>query len=160
MSSSAHTRPWQIFEVVVGSPMLLAAALHALLPLPIGGAQHAALRVGAGAALLVGGALLVGATRRQMRALHQPTDPGQPTTRLVTGGVFAWSRNPLYLGGFAALAGLALALGAAWGLIMLLPALAAAHALLIRPEERYLEATFGAEYRAYAARVRRWVGRG
>lgn len=32
------------------------------------------------------------------------------------------------------------------------------HALLTIPEERYLAATFGAAYQAYAAAVPRWVG--
>jgi protein-S-isoprenylcysteine O-methyltransferase Ste14 len=33
------------------------------------------------------------------------------------------------------------------------------HVVLIAPEERYLKNKFGEEYLAYAASVRRWLGR-
>ncbi len=78
---------------------------------------------------------------------------------LVTTGVFAISRNPLYFGGVCILVGIALALSLLWVLVLLLPALVACHYVLIAPEERYLAAKFGEEYRLYAASVHRWIGR-
>ena len=55
--------------------------------------------------------------------------------------------------------GVALAFNLPWILVLLLPALVACHYILIAPEERYLAAKFGQEYRAYLASVPRWLGR-
>jgi protein-S-isoprenylcysteine O-methyltransferase Ste14 len=112
-----------------------------------------------GAALIILGAVLVVIARREFAQHSQPTDPGQPTSKLVTTGVFSVSRNPLYLGGVCILAGIALAFNLPWVLVLLLPALIACHYVLIAPEEKYLAARFGEEYRRYAASVHRWIGR-
>jgi protein-S-isoprenylcysteine O-methyltransferase Ste14 len=112
-----------------------------------------------GAALIILGAVLVVLARREFAQHSQPTDPGQPTSKLVTTGVFSVSRNPLYLGGVCILAGIALAFNLPWVLVLLLPALIACHYVLIAPEEKYLAARFGEEYRRYAASVHRWIGR-
>ena len=113
----------------------------------------------AGLALIGAGGVLVTLARREFLQSGQPTDPGQPTTRVVTSGVFSVSRNPLYLGGVCVLVGIALAVDLPWVFVCLLPALVACHHILIAPEERYLAAKFGDEYLAYTASVRRWLGR-
>lgn len=156
----AHTRWWQTFEVVVGIPFLVAMALHLVLPVSFGGDLFTLVRVLAGWVLVGVGILVAVSARREFRHFQQPTDPDQPTSKLITSGVFAHSRNPLYLGGVCLLAGLALALNLVWGLILLLPSLVACHFMLILPEEQYLAATFGDDYRSYAATVRRWIGLG
>jgi protein-S-isoprenylcysteine O-methyltransferase Ste14 len=74
-------------------------------------------------------------------------------------GVFAISRNPLYLGSVILLLGIALTLNLLWAMMMLLPSLILCHYILIIPEEKYLEAKFGDEYREYMATVHRWLGR-
>jgi protein-S-isoprenylcysteine O-methyltransferase Ste14 len=73
--------------------------------------------------------------------------------------VFSVSRNPIYLGAGCFLVGVALAVNLPWALVLLLPSLVACHYVLIAPEERYLVAKFGEEYRVYAATVHRWIGR-
>ncbi|HEY6610157.1 MAG TPA: isoprenylcysteine carboxylmethyltransferase family protein, partial [Pseudomonas sp.] len=79
------------------------------------------------------------------------------TTRLVTHGVFARTRNPIYLGDALILFALALGLGN-WLNFLLLPLFVAfIGRFQIAPEERALERRFGNEFRAYCARVRRWV---
>lgn len=155
----AHQRWWQIFEVVFGIPLLIAIALHLAVPfsLPLGFLTP--VRIPIGVALIVAGATLVARARRELAQHGQPTDPGRPTSRIVTTGPFSISRNPLYLGGVCVLAGVAVALDVPWMLVMLIPALVACHFVLITPEERYLAATFGEEYDRYAASVRRWIGR-
>src|SRR5690625_1657021 len=158
-SHAAHTHWWQTFEAIFGIPFLLAIVLHLVLPISVGDAVFAPVRFLAGSGLIIGGALVVVATRRQFKLHRQPTDPGQPTSKLITNGVFARSRNPLYLGGICVFTGLAFVLNLVWGFIMLLPALVVAHFVLILPEERYLAIRFGEEYRTYTATVCRWIGR-
>lgn len=76
---------------------------------------------------------------------------------LATQGIYAYTRNPMYLGAVVAFAGLALALRSPW-LMLLVPLLGYGLVrLAIRPEEAYLERRFGASYRDYKARVRRWI---
>jgi protein-S-isoprenylcysteine O-methyltransferase Ste14 len=156
---AAHTQRWQIAEVVFGVPFLVAIALQLAIPLSLHrGFLTPVARLG-GAALIVAGVAFVLLARRELGQQVQPTDPGLPTTRLVTTGVFSISRNPLYLGAVCLLAGIALAVDLPWVLVLLLPALVACHYILIAPEERYLAARFGEEYREYAASVHRWIGR-
>lgn len=83
--------------------------------------------------------------------------PNRPASRLVSSGPYRFSRNPMYVGLTALYAGLALTLDVAWPLVLLPLALVALQRLVIRREERYLSAAFGAEYDAYCARVRRWL---
>jgi protein-S-isoprenylcysteine O-methyltransferase Ste14 len=155
----AHRRWWQTFEVVFGIPFLAAIALQLALPLslPLGSLTPAI--IPGGAALIIIGVVLVVLARRQFAQHGQPTDPGRPTSQIVTTGVFSVSRNPLYLGGICILVGIALALNLPWVLVLLLPALVGCHYVLVAPEERYLAAKFGEQYRTYAASVHRWIGR-
>lgn len=156
---SAHQSRWEISEVVFGVPFLAAIALQFLVPLSLpGGLLRFALIIGGIILITVGVAFIVLA-RREFAARGQPTDPGHPTTRVVTTGVFSISRNPIYLGAACFLVGLALVVNLPWVLILLLPSIVACHIVLIAPEERYLEAKFGEEYRAYTTKVHRWIGR-
>jgi protein-S-isoprenylcysteine O-methyltransferase Ste14 len=83
--------------------------------------------------------------------------PFRPATAMVASGPYRFSRNPMYVGLTLLYVGLSLLTAMAWPLVMLPLALVALTALVIRREERYLEAAFGAEYAAYRARVRRWL---
>ena len=158
-TNAAHTRWWQIFEVIFGIPFLMAIALHLTFPLPLPGWFLAPIILPSGVALIVVGAALVILARRAFARQGQPTDPGRPTSTIVRTGVFAFSRNPLYLGGVCILLGLAFVFKLLWLFVLLLPALVACHYVLIVPEERYLAAKFGEEYGTYAASVQRWLGR-
>lgn len=75
--------------------------------------------------------------------------------RLATGGPYARLRHPLYVGNAGVCAGLIVAAWAGWPTFPFLFAAAflVQYALFIRREERFLAETFGAEWRAYAARV-------
>lgn len=158
-TDSAHQRPWVIAEVVFGAPFLLGTGLGLICPLP-------ALPASLSPALIAAGILSAGAGigfillgRRELRRFRQPTDPGLPTSQLVKTGVFAISRNPLYLGAALLFLGLALGLYLPWTLLTLGLAVVICQVVLILPEERYLAAKFGTEYTDYTAAVRRWLGR-
>ena len=80
-----------------------------------------------------------------------------PTTTIVASGPYRFTRNPIHLGMFLVLTGLAIAFDNLWLLIMLLPfALVIRYGVVAR-EEAYLERTFGDVYRGYRSRVRRWL---
>jgi protein-S-isoprenylcysteine O-methyltransferase Ste14 len=76
---------------------------------------------------------------------------------LVTTGPFALMRNPLYLGNIALWVGFALTARLPWMVPVVIMMLGFEYHAIVRWEERLLEARRGDEYRAYAARVPRWV---
>lgn len=126
--------------------------------LPFGDFAFALQRPLAALVALAGLGLMAAAAWTLLRA-RTTVNPLRPerTTRLVTHGVFARTRNPIYLGDALLLFALALGLGN-WLNFLLLPLFVAFIARFqIAPEERALERRFGAEFRAYCARVRRWV---
>jgi protein-S-isoprenylcysteine O-methyltransferase Ste14 len=90
------------------------------------------------------------------RTTANPLRPEQ-ATRLVTGGIYRYSRNPMYLALLLALAAWGLWLGNAWSLLVLPAFVLAINRLQIEPEERALMALFGEEYLAYQRTVRRWL---
>lgn len=108
---------------------------------------------------MITGAGCIVLAHRELARFSQPTDPGQPTGKVVNTGVYAISRNPLYLGSVSIFLGLALALNLLWAAVMLLLSIILCLYVLIIPEERYLAAKFGNEYQDYAASVHRWLGR-
>ena len=80
-----------------------------------------------------------------------------PTTTIVETGPYRFTRNPIYLGMFLGLVGLAIAFDNLWLLATLVPfALVIRYGVVAR-EEAYLERKFGDAYRQYRARVRRWL---
>lgn len=76
---------------------------------------------------------------------------------LVMTGPFAWVRHPIYVGFGLFGVAMALAYGHPRNLILAVPVYAFGTWLRIREEERLLRDAFGAEYDAYAARVRRFL---
>lgn len=156
---SAHKSRWEIAEVVFGIPFLLSIALHFIIPVSVPQGILRQILIPVGIGLIIIGIALVVVARREFAHFQQPTDPGHPTTQVVKTGVFAISRNPLYLGSVFALLGIALAMNVFWALVMLLLSIILCHYVLIIPEEQYLAAKFGDEYKEYAASVHRWLGR-
>jgi protein-S-isoprenylcysteine O-methyltransferase Ste14 len=92
----------------------------------------------------------------QARTTANPLRPEQ-ATRLVTGGIYRYSRNPMYLALLLALAAWGLWLGNTWSLLVLPAFVLAINRLQIEPEERALAALFGEQYLAYQRKVRRWL---
>ena len=77
---------------------------------------------------------------------------------LITYGPFALSRNPMFFSGCILMLGWAIFYGSAAILAFAVIAWSLSNWLKVPQEERGLEARFGEEYRAYLARVPRWVG--
>ena len=77
-------------------------------------------------------------------------------TELVTGGVFRYSRNPIFLGMLTTMVGLFLALPNALTFAALLLAIVVLQ-IQVRLEEVYLRKVHGEAYLDYEKRVGRWV---
>jgi protein-S-isoprenylcysteine O-methyltransferase Ste14 len=77
--------------------------------------------------------------------------------KLVTGGVFAHCRNPLYLGNVIILTGVGLASNSLLFLGAALPFFVFAYLAIVMAEENYLRERFRSEYDAYCARVPRFI---
>jgi len=111
----------------------------------------------AGGPVIASSLLLVATAFRLFRRARSPVPTYRTPTTLVTNGVYAISRNPIYLSMLLLMIGLAVTLDNVW-----LLALAAVFQQIIRwgviaREEPYLEAKFGEEYRAFKQRTRRWI---
>jgi protein-S-isoprenylcysteine O-methyltransferase Ste14 len=110
--------------------------------------------------VLIGAAgwlLLDGAAMRSFGRVKTSMIPFKPSTALVTDGPYRFTRNPMYVGMAFLYVALAFALGLLWPLAVLPLVLLAVDRLVIAREEPYLERRFGEDYRAYRARVRRWL---
>jgi protein-S-isoprenylcysteine O-methyltransferase Ste14 len=83
--------------------------------------------------------------------------PVKPASRLVTSGIYRRTRNPMYLGMALLYAGIAILFDSLLALLLLIAVIAIIRSYVISREEAYLERTFGDEYLAYKARVRRWI---
>jgi protein-S-isoprenylcysteine O-methyltransferase Ste14 len=158
-ADSAHKSRWEIGEVVFGIPFLMSIAIHFFVPFSLPQGILSQVLIPVGIVLIIIGIGLVVLARREFADFRQPTDPGHPTSTVVKTGVFAISRNPLYLGSALVFLGIALALNMLWALVMLLLSIVLCHYILIIPEEQYLTAKFGDEYKEYMTSVHRWLGR-
>ena len=83
--------------------------------------------------------------------------PFRESEKLLTGGPYRVSRNPIYLGLTVALAGVAVWLGSLTPWLAVPLFVWAIDRQVIRREEAMLTATFGEEFEAYCRRVRRWL---
>jgi protein-S-isoprenylcysteine O-methyltransferase Ste14 len=96
------------------------------------------------------------ASFRRARTTVNPLKPDAASS-LVVVGVYRWTRNPMYLGFLIVLLGLAVFLSAPLALAAIPLYVLYMTRFQICPEERALEARFGAEFAAYRGRVRRWI---
>lgn len=111
----------------------------------------------AGASLLTAGLVIIFIVRSKMKKANTNIQPWKPTNAILSDGVFAYSRNPVYVGMILIYIGVVFLLDSLWVLPPLFLVLLAMHYGVILREERYLERKFGEEYLVYKQRVRRWI---
>lgn len=93
----------------------------------------------------------------QFRRRKTTIIPFQESTELLTGGLYQYSRNPIYLCMVVLLVGLAMALGSLSPWVVPPLFLGVIGHRFIRHEEAMLTTTFGQAYHVYCQRVRRWL---
>jgi len=110
-----------------------------------------------GGLVIVAAVVLVVLAERAFKRAGTPVRPTEPTQEIVTSGVYAYTRNPMYLSMTIALIGASLVADSLWFLVVVPPAVFAVTKLAIEREKHYLSRKFGESYRTYKARVRRWL---
>lgn len=85
-----------------------------------------------------------------------PMKPASASS-LVTSGIYAHTRNPMYLGMLLILVSWALYLANALTLLVLPAFILYMNRFQIQPEERALTARFGRQYLEYLSQVHRWI---
>ncbi|MFS4457128.1 methyltransferase family protein [Maribacter sp. 2304DJ31-5] len=94
----------------------------------------------------------------QFKKAKTTTDPSNlsKVSRLVTTGIYQFSRNPMYLAMLLILLALGLKLGNAFNALTAAGFVAYMNRFQIIPEENTLLNKFGKEYKLYCTLVRRW----
>jgi protein-S-isoprenylcysteine O-methyltransferase Ste14 len=113
-------------------------------------------RIVLGVLLMAAGAALAIYGRGTFVRSGTEVNPYKPSSTLVTTGIYAHVRNPMYIGLAFLVAGIGVALASDWTLVMLVAAAVTIHRGVVQREERYLEAKFGEPYRQYLANVPRY----
>jgi protein-S-isoprenylcysteine O-methyltransferase Ste14 len=78
---------------------------------------------------------------------------------LVTSGLYSHVRNPMYVGNFFLIVGLAVASNSWVFALIGVPLALGMHKAIVAAEESFLRNKFGAQFDAYCAHVPRWVPR-
>jgi protein-S-isoprenylcysteine O-methyltransferase Ste14 len=134
--------------------LLTAGAMQILLP---AGLVQLPASIPGGIAVSVTGFLVMLRAWWLFRIESTAVCPTAASTTLVTHDIYRFTRNPMYLGIVMMMAGLALATGA----LMIYAAMIVFFAVIDHSfcpyEEEKLAHTFPADYKEYAARVRRWL---
>jgi protein-S-isoprenylcysteine O-methyltransferase Ste14 len=148
--------------VIAPPPLLYAAALGSGLTLDFlllrtQTGTPGALRYGLAILLLVASSALIVGALKSFRRAGTNAAPWQPSTAIVTDGVYAFTRNPMYGAMMLLYLAIAIAADSVIALLFLVPLLIVMHYGVVLREERYLEAKFGDQYRHYKHAVRRWI---
>lgn len=78
-------------------------------------------------------------------------------TKMITSGLFQYSRNPIYVGFTLTLLGVAIGMGSLTPFSLVLVFFIAANYWYIPFEEKKMERIFGSSYLRYKRNVRRWL---
>lgn len=147
--------PWP--PVIYVAAIALAIVLAWLVPLPWIGRPLSDLLFAVGIITLVGVVLIDLAAMRALSRARTTIMPHRASEHLVTGGPYAFTRNPIYLANTLLMIGVGLMSGIIWFLVLAVVAAFLTQKAAIEREEKHLELRFGKKYRDYAKKVRRWI---
>jgi protein-S-isoprenylcysteine O-methyltransferase Ste14 len=123
--------------------------LLGLSPLPGGGWLLAA-----SAALLAAGGVVIQRATRDLQALGEGTpNPRFPPRQLVTGGIYAWCRHPMFFGYDLAALGVVLLFHSPGMLLVAWPLFIVLQIRFLRKEEKILHKRFGSRFEEYRRQI-------
>lgn len=134
----------------------LACGLHRIAPFDVHEHRLILLTILSGILGIIGAYLVAWAT---IKLLGNRTAllSNRSAARLVIGGPFRYTRNPIYLGYTLLTLSAGIALNNGWILVGAIVAAAVTHLYVIRKEEMHLLARFGYEFERYCRRTRVWI---
>lgn len=138
--------------------LLAGAGLWLVRPLGLGVLLPTPERYWAGGLVVVSAIVVLGLWPVLLfRRSGQSVIPWTATPEILMRGPYRFTRNPMYLQMVLVCLGFAIVFANGW-IVGLTPLCAVLlHHFAIKPEEAYLEKTFGESYLAYKKKVRRWV---
>lgn len=142
--------PPLIFLVV----MIISYGVHYFFPVGLGGSS--ALKY-IGILVIIFGISVVFLASRYFKHAETNIEPWKPTTKIISTGIYGYSRNPIYLAFCLVQIGVAVFLNSFWILISFILSASLVYQIVIKKEEWYLETKFGEDYIRYKNMVRRWL---
>jgi len=109
-----------------------------------------------GFSLIFVGVILLVVGMMEFRSLRRSC--GQDTSKLITGGIYKWSRNPQFIGCLLYLVGISLAGRSLFAFALTAAASVIIYWYTVYLAEPYLERLYGEEYKLYKKRTSRWIG--
>lgn len=143
-------------RVFLPPPLIFAGPLAAGLMIDSSAFRVAPVAI-VGAVTAAGGLALIAVALGLFRIRRTRPEPWQPASSLVVGGLYRFTRNPMYLGMALLSLGVALAFASLPGALLSAATLGIIDRFVVPREEAYLTRRFGQDYIAYTARVRRWL---
>jgi protein-S-isoprenylcysteine O-methyltransferase Ste14 len=110
-----------------------------------------------GIILILFGIVMAAISAGMFKKAETGIEPFDEATTLVTRGFYRYTRNPMYLGMFLMLLGVAILLGSTGALLPVVLFVLVIRYNFVAGEERFLEAAFGRKYLDYKDKVRRWI---
>lgn len=110
----------------------------------------------AGLIISFGGFVLMGKARDLFKK-HNTNLAIETSSSLVTEGPYAKTRNPMYIGMFLLLLGIAVCFANLLSMLAPLGFILAIHLIFIPKEEKLMHEAFGNEYLEYKSKVKRWI---
>ena len=133
---------------------LFGIVLHYLNPLTITGPSWL---VYLGMLILISSFLGFGYMVNFYKKNETEIEPTKTTSKIITSGLYRYSRNPVYLISCAGPIGLGFLFLTYWAMFAFIPALIVVYFTAVKKEEQYLEKKFGQEYLDYKKKVKRWL---
>ncbi len=124
-------------------------------PLPF--ALDGAMRWAVGGILTASGLAILLIAAGLLRESGQDPKPWVATPEIISTGIYAYTRNPMYLSMGLMTVGIGTLLGNLWVVASLPLVWGTIYWIAIRHEEAYLEQKFGITYTSYKESVRRWL---
>lgn len=106
---------------------------------------------------LIAGIILNLVADKQFKEFSTTVKPFEKPSALIDKGIYSISRNPMYIGMFLIISGIALTLSSLISLVLPVIFIFLMKKIFIDAEEKSLIETFGEKYKDYCSKTRRFI---